>query len=108
MTTTRASEDIAVEITEARTKLATFRADAERFTAQAVDFTAQRVSLLAEGKRAEAKALREALLDAEDEASIAGNLATRETERIQDLEREHAEATKAETRAKLDAAEAVV
>jgi hypothetical protein len=107
-TDTRDTESIASDLTAARAKLAQLKTDGERYAREAAEIKERRVQLLASGKREEAAKLREPGALAQDEADACALLASRETERIRDLEREHKAALETETRAKLEEAEAVV
>jgi hypothetical protein len=103
---TRTVETIAQELEAARTRLAELKADHERHSQRAAELKEQGVGLLTDGKRSEAKRLREARFESEDEAAAALTLAERAERAIRELEAEHRQAIESEAREKLEAADA--
>lgn len=104
----RTVEKITKELEGARGRLAELRADRDKQTHRAEQLREQGIGLIAEGKRSEAKKVREARSEAEDEAAAAQTLSERAEKSIAMLEKELSDAVRQATRVKLEAAESHV
>jgi hypothetical protein len=102
--TTRTTDAIAQELDAARTKLAELKAENDSHAKMVEELTEKRRSLLSAGKKAEARKLRDTILDHEDEIDATATLGARIGTEVQRLESEHAEAVRADLMAKAAAA----
>ena len=102
------TEAIRAALDAARTKLESLKTEGAKHSARVVELTERRRVLLGEGDRAAVKKLRDALLDATDEADACTILSERLATEVKKLEAEYETADREEKRAKIEGAEGAI